>query len=93
MKDISWEKWYAIRDDYPYGKWTCTNGREVLYNRSYQPIWERYNGGSATQANNNEWIDLIDEDKTIFYYNDSTPLYKRKIIGENILKEWRIKID
>ena len=27
------------RDDYPYGKWTCEDGREVLFNRRYKPIW------------------------------------------------------
>ncbi len=28
----------------PYGKWTCADGREVLFNRSYMPIWERHHG-------------------------------------------------
>jgi RecA-family ATPase len=29
------------RDRCPYGKWTCADGREVLFNRSYWPILER----------------------------------------------------
>jgi hypothetical protein len=42
--------------DYPhrdmaYGKWTCEDGRQVLYNRRYQPIWQRYPGDEvATRA-------------------------------------------
>jgi hypothetical protein len=28
----------------PYGLWTCADGREVLFNRAYRPIWERVNG-------------------------------------------------
>jgi hypothetical protein len=23
---------------YPYGKWTCEDGREILFNRYYKPI-------------------------------------------------------
>ena len=30
----------------PYGLWTCDDGKEILFNREYQPIWER-NGHSA----------------------------------------------
>jgi hypothetical protein len=26
----------------PYGCWTCADGREVLFNRTYHPIYERY---------------------------------------------------
>ena len=24
---------------YPYGRWTCADGRQVLFNRGYNPIW------------------------------------------------------
>jgi hypothetical protein len=35
---MSYEKWkYAA----PYGKWTCADGREVLFNRLYWPILQR----------------------------------------------------
>lgn len=30
-----------LRQHLPYGKWTCANGREVLFNRAYGPIWQR----------------------------------------------------
>jgi RecA-family ATPase len=29
------------RDRLPYGRWTCADGREVIFNRSYWPILER----------------------------------------------------
>ena len=28
----------------PYGIWTCADGREILFNRDYKPIWSRMNG-------------------------------------------------
>jgi hypothetical protein len=29
------------RFELPYGIWRCRGGREVLFNRCYQPIWQR----------------------------------------------------
>ena len=34
--------------------WVCTDGREVLHNRNYRPIWQRQ-GGVVTLANPREW--------------------------------------
>jgi hypothetical protein len=33
---------FRRRNDLPYGKWTCPDGREVLFNRFYEPIWQRH---------------------------------------------------
>lgn len=77
----------------PYGMWTCSDGREVLFNRSYQPIWERYPGKPAKIANP-EWIDW---EKEKFFFNDwNSPWGKRKGWAnslrkcENILKKWGV---
>jgi hypothetical protein len=43
---------------HPYGKWTCADGREVLFNRSYYPILQRYPGGPVSAADPNEWVDF-----------------------------------
>src|SRR4051812_34435506 len=34
----------------PFGKWTCADGREVLYNRDYVALWQRRPGEPAEQA-------------------------------------------
>jgi hypothetical protein len=34
----------------PLGRWTCSDGREVLFNGFEEPIWERRPGADATPA-------------------------------------------
>lgn len=43
----------------PYGAWRCADGREVLFNRGYYPIFERRPGGEAMRADPDEWIENI----------------------------------
>jgi hypothetical protein len=45
----------------PYGKWTCPDGREVLFNRDYKPILERMPGQPAKPADPTEWVDNIQQ--------------------------------
>jgi hypothetical protein len=40
----------------PYGKWTCADGREVLFNRQYWPILERRPGEPVRVARPGEWV-------------------------------------
>lgn len=63
----------------PYGKWTCHNGREILFNRHYEPVWERKiidKDYIALRANPHEWVEDIAE--TVHYYNDGNPPHKDK---------------
>jgi hypothetical protein len=39
----------------PYGCWVCEDGREVLFNRFYEPIWQR-RGGNAEPADCHERV-------------------------------------
>jgi hypothetical protein len=39
----------------PYGRWVCEDGREVLFNRFYEPIWQR-RGGNAEPADCHERV-------------------------------------
>jgi hypothetical protein len=57
------------RQNLPYGKWTCADGREVLFNRGYKPIWERCPGGAARPADRSEWIPWLKQE---WFYDDST---------------------
>jgi hypothetical protein len=44
-KQLGWYDWSdAIEEVLPYGQWLCADGRAVLFNRAYQPIWEKYGG-------------------------------------------------
>jgi hypothetical protein len=43
----------------PYGRYIASDGREILFNRSYRPIWERLPDGKVQRADSNEWIDWI----------------------------------
>src|SRR5262249_50750151 len=50
----------------PYGKWTCADGREVIFNRSYSPILERRPGEGAKPANPGEWVESIVADESFW---------------------------
>jgi hypothetical protein len=43
----------------PYGRYVASDGREILFNRSYHPIWERLPDGTVQRADPGEWIDWI----------------------------------
>lgn len=56
------------RTELPYGLWTCADGREVLFNRHYQPIWQRHQG-HVMPAMRGEWVKFVSQR---WFYNDST---------------------
>jgi hypothetical protein len=51
----------------PYGLWTCADGTEVLFNRHYEPLWERANG-VVTDISGGAWVPHQTEK---FFYTDS----------------------
>ena len=57
------------RTELPYGLWTCADGREVLFNRHYQPLLERFNCGMAMFANRREWVTFTSQR---WFYTDSS---------------------
>jgi hypothetical protein len=57
----------------PYGKWTCADGREVLFNRDYLPLWQRWPGQEATRANLYEWVPFVAQE---WFYNDGNPPWR-----------------
>ncbi len=40
----------------PYGCWVCEDGRQVLFNRRYQPLWQRQGAGPPEPADCHERI-------------------------------------
>src|SRR5262249_58294574 len=60
-----------MRAALPYGIWTCADGRQVLFNRFYDPIWSRYPGQPATAADPNEWVHW--QEQEWFFDDGNTP--------------------
>lgn len=55
----------------PYGKWTCADGRQVLFNRNYKPIWQRASDGSISPGDTEEWVAFAEQEH--FYGPDHLP--------------------
>jgi len=60
---------HSVRRTLPYGKWTCEDGREVIFNREYQPILQRKDGVVA-YADRNERVEGIVSHE--YYYDDNS---------------------
>jgi hypothetical protein len=52
----------------PYGRWTCGDGREVLFNRDYCPIYERHPSQLGRVAQHDEWVPWVRQE---YFFNDS----------------------
>ena len=83
-------QWHLPREHLPYGLWTCKHGREVLFNRSYWPIWERWPGEFAVRANPEEFVlDIVSQayffdDADRIDYNNALHTRLRKILVDFI---------
>ena len=67
-----------------YGLWRCSDGREILFNRGYRPLWERRPGQPVKMANPKEWVDF---DTETFFWTDGRGTNAR---GLRLLREWGI---
>ena len=70
-----------------YGKWTCADGREVLFNRGYRPIWQRYPGQPAEPADPDRWVDDI-VGEADYYWIDGKGTNTK---GQRLLGEWGVR--
>lgn len=81
-----------MRSRLPYGKWTREDGSEVLFNRGYQPIWQRKSQSSAAEEiGRGEWVNHVKEEW--FYDDGSSPWFDGKTLKkcEAILEEWGVE--
>jgi hypothetical protein len=69
----------------PYGLYLCADGREVLFDRDYAPICERYPGQPARMADPTEWVRYVRQE---WFHDDKTPACKRPRIAQAKLEEW-----
>lgn len=53
--------------DLPYGLWVCGSGRQILFNRFYNPIWQKING-VVSVADQEEWVKDVIEQR--WFYSD-----------------------
>ena len=58
---------HLLRCWLPYGIWCCGDGREVLFNRFYEPVWQRSPGGETSRADPYEWVHWRRQD---YFYDD-----------------------
>lgn len=80
-----------IRKLLPYGVWKCADGRDVLFNRDYQPIFDRRVGSGPVPADPQEWVKHIDEEK--WFYSDVDPPWcdyaaRRRCLA--VLRDWGV---
>lgn len=68
-----------------YGIWECDGGREVLFNRFYNAIWERWNSGIATAADPSKWVTYHTQK---LLYLDSTPEIQKQRVACAVMAEW-----
>ncbi len=80
---------FRRRHDLPYGKWTCADGREVLFNRFYEPIWQRYPGASPQCADPKEWVRWVNQE---WFYDDGVRDKQKTARGEAVLAEWQVAL-
>jgi hypothetical protein len=59
----------------PYGIWRCANGREVLFDRSYRPLYQRLPNGKVKDADPGEWVEF--EQQEILFPDGALPPYRR----------------
>jgi hypothetical protein len=68
---MDYPTWEAL---IPYGKWTCADGREVLFNRKYCPILQRTPRGVQSKtalADPSEWVPWQTQDH--FFDDGNSP--------------------
>jgi hypothetical protein len=77
------QKSFLLHCCLPYGKWTCEDGREVLFNRHYEPIWESRPGEPSRQAYPKERVPCVKQE--YFWPSDrESPWRKRETLDECI---------
>lgn len=76
-------------NDIAYGMWTTKDGREVLFNRFYEPIWERRNGAAASRADGTEWVaDIV---AAVNFYKDGHTEKEKRERGLAVMRRWGVE--
>jgi hypothetical protein len=62
-----------LGDHMPYGLWRTSGGREILFDRGYQPLWQRTANGRVSAADRNEYVN--DKAHSEIFYRDVDHCY------------------
>jgi hypothetical protein len=74
--------------DRPYGTWLCRDGREVLFSRRYEPMWQRMPGCSATPADPLERVKPTSQ--TYLWGPGPTTMRQSIAAGRAALRSWGV---
>jgi hypothetical protein len=78
---------FPMRAKLPYGKWTCADGKEVLFNRDYEPIWERLPGEMASAADRKAQYEHVKEK---WFFGDRNPPWSSERSVRRCLEALRV---
>jgi hypothetical protein len=82
MGAARWRRW----NDLPYGIWTTADGRQVLFNRFYEPLLQRAAGDLlALPADPTEWVRDIQLQRWFYVDDDKSSDVKRRKLAEHAL--------
>jgi hypothetical protein len=74
-----------VRARVPYGRWTTADGREVLFDRRYQPMFERRPGQCARPVAP-QWVRWTLQEN---FYDDGSPPWPDAVKKINaVLAAW-----
>jgi hypothetical protein len=74
----------------PYGKTTCPDGMEVLFNREYLPIWGRYRGKPSFPLD--PFRQYSTGSRKFFFKDSDAPWINKQTFDHclSILEEWGV---
>ena len=71
----------------PYGVMLCEDGREVMFDHDYAPMYQRYPGQLPTRADPKE---EVNPRRSKWLYEPTTPPAQRKRLQDNALRQWGV---
>jgi hypothetical protein len=71
----------------PYGIYYSADGRQVMFNRSYTPIWQKMPDGSVTRASPTERVKFVDQ---TWLHDDSVKRADRPPIWAKALRDFGV---
>jgi hypothetical protein len=72
-------------NEMPYGVWRAKDGREVLFNRFYEPIWARAASGASPEP---AALDQRNIGKSVWFYNDGHSDAEKVRRAAAVMTEW-----
>jgi hypothetical protein len=78
---------FYLHNNLPLGRWTCADGREVLFNSFEEPIWQRRPGAEASQADPHARVSRIVMTERI--YGPTHRHHEKREIAKKWLEEFR----